>query len=160
EAATRALNAARDGDTITARGAFLQAARAFTDARDKLESPLMSSGLAVPFLASNVRAARTLAGIGTDLANAGESLTVAVDPEALQVIDGRLPIGEVRKVTPKLEDGAAALADARSRLDDLRTDPYLVEQVHDAVDKVYGQLARADREAGHAAAAAKLAPAI
>ncbi len=160
EAATRALTAARDGDTVTARGSFQQAAASFNDARDKLESPLTSTGLALPFLASNVRAARTLADIGTDLANAGESLTVAVDPEALKVVDGTLPIPEVRKITPKLRDGAAALSSARSRLDDLRADPYLVGQVRDAVDKVYGQLARADREARHAAAASLLAPAI
>ena len=83
-----------------------------------------------------------------------------MNPDALRVVDGRLPIDEVRKITPQLEDGAAALASARTRLDDLRADPYLVEQVRDAVDKVYGQLARADREAAHAAAAAKLAPAI
>ena len=61
----------------------------------------------VPFLASNVRAARTLADIGTDLANAGESLTAAVDPDALEVVDGRLPVEEVRKITPQLEHGAA-----------------------------------------------------
>jgi UDP-N-acetylmuramyl pentapeptide phosphotransferase/UDP-N-acetylglucosamine-1-phosphate transferase len=160
EQATQALNAARDGDTITAGGAFQQAAKSFTDASDKLGSPLTSTGLAVPFLASNVKAARTLADIGTDLADAGESLTAAVDPDALQVIDGRLPVEEVRKITPKLEHGATVLADARARLDDLRTDPYLVEPVKEAVDKVYRQLARADREAGHTAAAAKLAPAI
>ena len=102
----RALNAARDGDTITAQGSFEQAAQAFSDASEKLESPLTSTGLAVPFLASNVRAARTLAEIGTDLAGAGESLTTAVNPDALRVVDGRLPIDEVRKVTPQLEDGA------------------------------------------------------
>jgi hypothetical protein len=160
EEATTALNAARDGDTATARGAFEEAARSFSDAGDKLGSPLTATGLGVPFLSSNVNAARTLADIGTDLANAGESLAAAVDPDALEVVDGRLPGEEVRKVTPKLEEGAAVLADARARLDDLRTDPYLVPQVQDAVDKVYGQLARADREATHAAAAAKLAPAI
>jgi UDP-N-acetylmuramyl pentapeptide phosphotransferase/UDP-N-acetylglucosamine-1-phosphate transferase len=160
EAATRALNAARAGDSITAQGAFDQAARAFSDARDKLETPLASTGLTLPFLASNVRAARTLADIGTDLADAGESLTEAVDPDALQVVGGRLPIEEVTKITPQLEHGAAVLAHARARLDHLRDDPYLVAQVRDAVDKVYGQLARADREAQHAAAAARLAPAI
>lgn len=160
EAATRALGAARDGDTITARGSFEQAAQSFRDARDKLENPLTSTGLGIPFLASNVRAAQTLADIGTDLAEAGESLTAAVDPDALQVVDGRLPVEEVRKITPELDHGAAALADARARLDDLRRDPYLVEQVRDAVDKVYRQLARADREASHTSAAAKLAPAI
>ena len=160
ESATSALNAARDGDTITARGAFEQAAQAFSDARDKLESPVVSSGLTLPFLASNVRAARTLSEIGTDLANAGESLTAAADPDALQVIDGRLPVEEVRTITPKLERGAKVLTDARTRLDDLRADPYLVSQVREAVDKVYTQLARAEREANRAAAAAKLAPAI
>ena len=107
-----------------------------------------------------MRAARTLADIGTDLADAGESLTEAVDPDALQVVGGRLPIEEVTKITPQLEHGAAVLAHARARLDHLRDDPYLVAQVRDAVDKVYGQLARADREAQHAAAAARLAPAI
>ena len=160
EAATSGLNAARDGDTITARGAFNQATRSFSAARDKLESPLTSTGLGVPFLASNVRAARTLAELGTDLADAGEALTVAVDPDALKVVDGRLPVEEVVKITPQLEHGAAVLAHAHSRLDALRRDPYLVAPVRDAVDRVYAQLARADREAGHAAAAAKLAPAI
>jgi UDP-N-acetylmuramyl pentapeptide phosphotransferase/UDP-N-acetylglucosamine-1-phosphate transferase len=160
EQATRALNAARDGDTITARGSFQQAAASFADARDKLESPLTDTGRGIPFLASNVKAAQTLADIGTDLADAGESLTAAVNPDALQVIDGRLPVEEVQKITPELEAGAAALADARARLEGLRTDPYLVGELREAVDKVYGQLARADREAKHTAAAARLAPAI
>jgi UDP-N-acetylmuramyl pentapeptide phosphotransferase/UDP-N-acetylglucosamine-1-phosphate transferase len=160
EEATRALNAARDGDTITARGSFEQAAKSFSDARDKLEGPLANSGRGIPFLASNVRAAQTLADIGTDLANAGESLTAAVDPEALKVVHGRLPIEEVRKITPKLEHGASVLSDARARLDNLRNDPYLVQPVRDAVNKVYVQLAQADREAGHTAAAARLAPPI
>jgi UDP-N-acetylmuramyl pentapeptide phosphotransferase/UDP-N-acetylglucosamine-1-phosphate transferase len=160
EEATRALNAARDGDTITARGSFQQAAQSFSEASDKLGGPLASTGLAIPFYASNVRAARTLADIGTDLANAGSSLTAAVNPDALEVVDGRLPVEEVRKITPELEQGAAALANARARLDELRSDPYLVSQVQEAVDKVYGQLVRADREAQHASDAAKLAPAI
>jgi UDP-N-acetylmuramyl pentapeptide phosphotransferase/UDP-N-acetylglucosamine-1-phosphate transferase len=160
EQATRALNAARDGDTITARGSFDEAARSFSQARDKLDNPLTRTGLGIPFLASNVKAAQTLADIGTDLANAGETLTAAVDPDALEVVDGRLPVEEVRKIIPKLEQGAAVLSDARTRLEDLRSDPYLVDQVREAVDKVYGQLARADREAGRTAAAAHLAPAI
>jgi UDP-N-acetylmuramyl pentapeptide phosphotransferase/UDP-N-acetylglucosamine-1-phosphate transferase len=160
EEATRALNAARDGDTITARVAFAQAAKSFADARDKLESPLTSSGLGLPFLASNVRAAQTLADIGTDLAEAGTSLTTAVDPDALTVVDGRLPVQEVRRITPELDRGAAVLSDALARLNDIRTDPYLVGPVQDAVEKVHDQLARADREASRTAAAAKLAPEI
>ena len=120
----------------------------------------MAGGLAVPFLASNVHAARTLSEIGTDLANAGVSLTAAVDPEALEVVNGTLPLDEVRKITPKLERGSAALTSALTKLDTLRDDPYLLPQVTDAVDKVHGQLARAEAEASRVTAAAKLAPAI
>lgn len=160
EAASRGLAAARDGDTTTASAAFQQAAVAFAQARDKLESPLLSGGLAIPLLAPNVRAARTLAEIGTDLANAGEAVTAAVDPDALQVVDGRLPLEEVRTITPKLRKGAAALARANQRLNEVRDDPYLAPPVRDAVGKVHTQLAQANREAQHAAVAAELAPAI
>ena len=160
DAASKALTAARDGDTITAQGAFNEAAREFTAARDKLESPTLSGGLVVPFVASNVKAARTLADIGSDLATAGETITTAVHPEALQVVDGTLPIGEVREVGPKLEAGSAALTSALGKLDSLVDDPYLLPQVEDAVNKVHKQLAQAEGEARRAAAAAKLAPAI
>jgi UDP-N-acetylmuramyl pentapeptide phosphotransferase/UDP-N-acetylglucosamine-1-phosphate transferase len=160
EAASRALAAARDGDTITASAGFREAALTFERARDQLDSPTLAPGLAVPFLAPNVRAARTMAEIGADLANAGESVTIAVDPEALSVVNGRLPLEEVRKVTPKLRAGAGVLASAHRRLDDVRDDPYLLPPVRDAVRKVHAQLAQADREAQHAAAAAELASAI
>jgi UDP-N-acetylmuramyl pentapeptide phosphotransferase/UDP-N-acetylglucosamine-1-phosphate transferase len=160
EQATEALSAARDGDTVVAQAAFRQAAESFSDAGDKLSSPLATTGLAVPFLSSNLHAARTLASIGADLADAGDSLAEAIDPDSLEVVDGRLPVEEVRHVTPKLDEGATVLADALAKLDDLRGDPYLLPQIDDAVDKVYTQLARASREANHAAAAAKLAPAI
>ena len=121
---------------------------------------MLSGGLAIPLLASNVRAARTLADIGADLADAGESVTAAVDPAALEVVDGRLPLEEISRITPKLREGAAALERASRRLDEMQADPYLAAPVREAVDKVHTQLARADREAQHAAFAAKLAPAI
>ncbi|HXY92110.1 MAG TPA: DUF4012 domain-containing protein, partial [Acidimicrobiia bacterium] len=98
--------------------------------------------------------------IGTDLADAGKSVTAAVDPETLKVVDGRLPLEEVIRLTPKLHQGANALSSALARLDDVRDDPYLAPPVRDAVRKVHTQLAQATREAQHAAAAADLAPAI
>ncbi|MFN8024865.1 MAG: DUF4012 domain-containing protein [Acidimicrobiia bacterium] len=159
-AATRALNAARDGDTITAQGAFNEAAREFGAAADKLNSPTVTPSLGVPFLASNVRAARTLADIGTELANTGESLTVAINPESLEVTGGRLPLEEVAKVQPKLAEGSAALDDALARVRDVSDDPYLASPVRDAVVKIEKQLARAAREAKHANQSATLANAI
>ena len=158
--ATRALSAARDGDTILAQGAFNEAAREFAAAADKLGSPTVTPSLAVPFVASNVRAARTLADIGTELANTGESLTVAINPESLEVTGGRLPLEEVAKVQPKLAEGAAALDDALVQVRKVVDDPYLAEPVRDAVVKIEQQLARAAREAKHANDAANLASAI
>lgn len=160
DAASRGLSAARDGDTVAARAAFDDAAHEFGRARDRLESPVLSPGLAVPGVASNLRAARTLAGVGTDLANAGESLTAAVDPDALKVVGGRLPLPEVRRITPKLVAGSAVLTRALHHVEELRNDPYLAPPVRDAIDKIHHQLAQSEGEARRAAAAAVLAPAI
>ena len=162
EAATRALNAAREATRSPRRARSTRLPRRSRTHATSSRSPLTSTGLALPFLASNVSAARTLADIGTDLANAGESLTAAVRSR-------RAP-GRRRSPPDRRGDQDHAAARARgggrsptraARLDDLRDDPYLVAQVRDAVDKVYEQLAQADREARHAAAAAaELAPAI
>jgi hypothetical protein len=160
DSAVRGLNAARDGDTITAQGAFDTAAREFRAAADKLGSPTVTPSLGVPFVAANVHAARTLAEIGTDLATTGESLAVAINPDSLDVIDGRLPIEEVAKIRPKLAAGAGALEDALVRVQGVRDDAYVVGPVHDAVVKLERQLARAAKEARHADDASKLAGAL
>ena len=141
DAASRALAAARDGDTATARGSFDEAAQDFGRAHDKLSSSTLSGGLAVPFVASNVRVARTLSEIGTELSAAGVSITGAVHPDALKVVDGTLPVAEVRKVTPELEQGSTALTNALTKLDAVRDDPYLLPQVDDAIGKVHAELA-------------------
>ncbi|HUF85085.1 MAG TPA: DUF4012 domain-containing protein, partial [Acidimicrobiia bacterium] len=119
----------------------------------------VSGALLVPGLAPNLRAARTLAEIGLDLARAGERVTTAVDPTSLEVIDGRLPLEEVRRVTPALAAGAAALEHAIARLGAL-DDAYLISAVSEARDDIASQLGRATGEARRAVAAARVAPAI
>jgi UDP-N-acetylmuramyl pentapeptide phosphotransferase/UDP-N-acetylglucosamine-1-phosphate transferase len=158
-AATRALSAARDGDAILASGSFRRAALTFARAGEKLDSPWLSGGLAIPGLAPNMRAARELADIGADLARAGEEVTIAVRPEALEVIGGRVPIEEVRRITPRFDAGAQALSHALARIRVL-DDPYLISPVRDAIDKVERQLANANAEAQRGVAAAKLGPTI
>ena len=96
------LSAARDGDTAAARRAFRAAAHDFEAAHDDLNTPLVLPSLAVPYLASNMAAARSLAAIGSDLADAGGAVAGAVQPDALDVVGGRLPVEEVRAITPKL----------------------------------------------------------
>jgi UDP-N-acetylmuramyl pentapeptide phosphotransferase/UDP-N-acetylglucosamine-1-phosphate transferase len=158
-AASRALTAAREGDPILASGGFRQAALTFARAGDKLDSPWVSGGLAVPGIAPNMRAARELADIGTDLARAGQDVTTAVRPEALEIIGGRVPLEEVRRITPQLDAGSQALERALARIRVL-DDPYLIGPVRDAIDKVEGELAHAVGEARRGVAAAKLGPAV
>jgi hypothetical protein len=160
EHATHGLQLARDGRAQAATAEFRAAERAFADARSKLDSPLMLATLGVPYVASNVRAARALSKIGVDLADAGTSVAVSADPHRLAVVGGRLPLHAVRDLAPKLARGSDALDRALARLETIRNDPYLASPVRDAVDKVDVQLVRARREANNAAAAAVLAPAL
>jgi UDP-N-acetylmuramyl pentapeptide phosphotransferase/UDP-N-acetylglucosamine-1-phosphate transferase len=158
-AATRALSVAREGDAILASGYFRRAALTFARASDRLDSPWVAGGLAIPGLAPNMRAARELADVGVELARAGEDVTTAVRPEALEVIGGRVPLDEVRRITPKLTAGSQALARALARIRRL-DDPYLVSPVRDAIEKVTRELAHASGEAQRGLAAARLAPAV
>lgn len=159
EAASSALAAARDGDELEAELGFRQASAAFEEAHDRLGGWSISGALAVPGLASNLRAARTLADVGLELARAGERLTFAVDPASLEVIDGRLPLEEVRRVTPALEDGAVTLEEAVVRLRAI-DQPYLIPAITEALGELTSELSQATGEARRGAAAALLAPAI
>ena len=154
------LSAARDGDTAAARRAFRAAAHDFEAAHDDLNTPLVLPSLAVPYLASNMAAARSLAAIGSDLADAGGAVAGAVQPSALDVVGGRLPLEEVRAITPKLARATEVLDDAEHRLQEVRDDPYLLPKIRDAADDVHRELAKAAAEAGHATLAARLAPAL
>lgn len=154
------LSAARDGDTAAARRAFRAAAHDFAAAHDDLNTPLVLPSLAVPYLASNMAAARSLAAIGSDLADAGGDVAGAVQPSALDVVGGRLPVEEVRAITPKLARATEVLDDAERRLQEVRDDPYLLPKIRDAADDVHRELAKAAAEAGHATLAARLAPAL
>ena len=160
EHATKGLALARDGKANAAKAQFRAAGREFSAARSKLESPVMAATLAVPYVASNVRAARALSDIGVDLADAGTSVAAAADPEKLSVVDGRLPLDAVRALVPELQRGSDALDRALARLAAVRNDTNLAPPVRDAVDKVNVELTRARKEANNAAAAAVLAPSL
>jgi hypothetical protein len=159
-AAERGLDAARTGDAATAELQFRRAAGYFAEARDRLGALRYEPARLVPGVASNLRAARALADVGRDLAENGAAVTAAVVPEALAVVDGRVPLEEVRRVTPELQRAVRTLDQALVRLDAVVDEPYLLGPVRDAVDQVRPELARGAREARNTAAAARLAPAI
>ena len=146
DAASRGLSAARDGDTIIGAGRVQRGrTRRSGEAQDKLESPRSRPG-------SRCRSSRPTSEPRAPSPrsapispNRARSITVSVDPDALEVVDGRLPLEEVAKVTPALEQGSAALSNALHRVDSITDDPYLAPPVRDAIDKVHGQLVQAER---------------
>jgi len=158
-AAVRGLIAARDGDDPAAEAAFREAAGFFGLTRDRLGSVILTPGLVVPGLAPNLRAARALAEVGTDLATAGVTLTANVRTDKLEVVNGRVPLDEVRRVTPDFVNGARTLDHALARLREARG-PYLAGPVSEALAKLEVQLARAQHEARNSAASARLSSAI
>jgi hypothetical protein len=113
----------------------------------------------LPVVGSNVQAARELASVGVDLARAGEQTATRVDPDRLQVVDGGVPLDEVRRVTPDFERAARHLNRAVRRLGTI-DGAFLFSPVGNAVGKVDRELARASRDADDAVKAARLAPAI
>jgi hypothetical protein len=57
-----------------------------------------------------------------------------VDPDALEVVGGGLPVEEVVRVTPVHEEGSVALTAAHAELVVVADVPYLVGPVVEAVD--------------------------
>lgn len=159
-AAQRGLAAARGGDAARAEVEFRRAAAEFAQARDDLGSLKYEAARVVPGIAPNLHATRALADIGFDLASNGAVVTSTVVPEALTVVDGRIPLEEVERVTPALTRGADTLERSLARLRGIADDPYLLGPVRDAITTVRTELKRGAREARNTADAARLAPAI
>jgi UDP-N-acetylmuramyl pentapeptide phosphotransferase/UDP-N-acetylglucosamine-1-phosphate transferase len=159
-AAERGLVAARRGDAANAEFAFREASGHFTEAADRMGRFTLAPARAVPGVAPNVRAAKTLAEVGRDLSHAGEVVAATVVPENLEVVDGQLNIDEIKRIQPALAQASGVLDDALARVHDVAKEPYLLEPVREAVREVERQLGRSAGEARRTAAAAKLAPAL
>jgi hypothetical protein len=153
------IDAARRGDAKTAHARFAAAGDVFDDVRDSLDSPLISPSLVLPVIGANLHATRELASIGSDLARTGEQTAARVDPDRLQVVDGTVPLDEVRRVTPDFERASRQLSRSVRRLDSI-DNAFLVSPVSKVLGKVDRELKVASHDADDAVTAARLAPAI
>lgn len=154
-----ALASAQRGDQAAAAASFDRAARGFARERRRLDGRFTSLGLAVPGLASNLRAARVLVDIGADLSRVGGGVARAADPEHLRVSGGQVPLQEVTRVAPELGRGARALRAAQQRMHGVGA-TYLLPPIRSAVDELSARLDGATRDADQAARAAELVPAM
>lgn len=157
--ARAALASVQQGDQTAAAASFDRAARGFEREQRRLDGGLTSLGLAVPGLASNLRAARTLTDIGSDLARTGSRVARVTSPDRLRVTGGQVPLEEIERIAPELDSGARSLRVARRRVRAVGG-TYLVPPIRSAVDELSERLDGAARDANQAAQAARLVPAM
>ena len=153
------LRYAERGERGRAAGAFDRSTREFERARDQLGGPVVSAGLVVPGLGANVRVARTVTALGSRLSRSGSHLVRAVDPNALRIRQGQVPIKELGRVAPDLARGARTLRTSLNAVEAINQ-AYLTPQVRSAVETLRDRLVRASRGADQAAEGAQLIPAI
>jgi UDP-GlcNAc:undecaprenyl-phosphate/decaprenyl-phosphate GlcNAc-1-phosphate transferase len=155
-AAERALDGVSARNTTSAGAAFDDAGRHFGDADRGLRGPLVSLGLGIPGLASNLRASRTLAAVGQDLSLAGGRAAAVLDGRTVDVASGSVPVDELARLEETLSDGADVLGRAHDRLAAIAR-PFLVPPLHQAVREMDFRLERGTTRLRRAATGVGLA---
>ena len=159
ERAETAIALARQGDAEGAAEAFRQAGAHFSEAERRLSTPLVSLSRAVPFVSSNLLAARTLVDVGSDAARSGDELMAVFAPGRLRVESGSVPLDELRKAAPVVTDAAKVLREDLERVDDAG-ESFLVPPLRRGIEQFQSVAGRMVEDTGRAAEAVQLVPAI
>ena len=151
------LAAANQADARRSAAHFERARIQFARARGHLGSPMVSLGLAIPGLSSNLEASRALAGIGERLSAAGAQVPTVAEVSQVRVANGSLPIDQLRRLAPTLADVATLLRSSRDRL--TQGDwHYLLPPLRRAVDGMVVRLREGTEAAEVASQSAHLLP--
>jgi UDP-N-acetylmuramyl pentapeptide phosphotransferase/UDP-N-acetylglucosamine-1-phosphate transferase len=159
DAALAGLDEARAGHVEAAQARFAAARAEFAAARSRLANPLVHVGDVLPVVAPNLRSARTLAAVGSDLSSTAVAVARKADADELRVVDGRFPVEQSRSIGEALGQARTTMERALRRLDDARS-PYLVGPLADARDQVRDQLADVRSSVDVAAEATRLLPSL
>lgn len=152
-----ALESVGEGDAQFTARKFAEAESHFTVAQRRLEGPLVSLGLGIPGLSTNLHAARSLISEGRRLAATGSDIARMVDGAQIKVQGGRVPVGDVRALGPKLASAAAAMRQAERALE--RMDhPFLAPPIDRAVDEIRERVVKERPTLERAAAGVRLLP--
>lgn len=114
--ATAALRAVRDAEPGRTRAAFARAEALFGRAQSRLDNPFVSLGLVVPGVSTNLRATRTLADAGRELAAEGARLATAADVAGIRIKAGSVDLDQLARLAPDLEEASRALTAVQERL--------------------------------------------
>ncbi len=150
-----ALAAARGGDSLAAAASFNEAARLLSRAENRLEGPLPRLSLVIPVVSGNVRAARTVLDVGTELSLTGERL-VGTMGSGVPVQSGSVPLDDLRRAASEIEHANDVVRTGHQRVRGAAR-AYLVPPLRDVVDQLEDTLSTAARPSALAAEAAGMA---
>ena len=159
DAANQALDAFRAGDSQASAALFREATEHLAQADRRLDGPLVSLGLIVPGLSSNLHASRTLVSVGEELAGAGINLAEVADIEMADSGGGNIPLDRLKALTPALERSVVVVERARRMVSDLQVN-FLLPPLADAVHDLSDRLERETSSTALAAESARRLPAI
>ena len=158
-AAEQAVSALGSGDAEASAAAFERAGKSFAEADRHLRGPLVSVGLAVPVLSSNLHASRTLVSIGRRLSSTGTRLSAISDGSTVKVQDGAVSLDEVRRLTPTLERAARDVRRSSREVADIDRS-FLIPPIHRAMGDLETRLAKETVTTDRAAESARLLPGL
>ncbi len=159
DAAKQAVEALRAGDAQVSADLFLQASDQLATADKRLRSPLVSLGLLVPGLSSNLQASRTLVSVGEQLAVAGVDLADLAEVNLTGSGEGDVTLDELRRLSPALDRAADVVASSKRRVGGLQLN-FLLPPVSDAARELSTRLDRDLRSTALSADSARLLPTI
>ena len=157
--AKQAVDALRVGDTPAATVLFDRAADQLGTADARLRGPLVSLGLLVPGLSSNLHAARTLVSVGEELAVAGVDLAEVAEIDVLGSGGGDVTLTHLKDLTPALERAVTVVESSQRRVGRLQEN-FLLPPLSDAVRELSTRLERDVNSTILGAQSARLLPAI
>lgn len=139
-AASSGLDAARKGEGPDAARVLNDASGEFARARRQLDAWWARPALAVPVVARQSRALRTMAASGAELSRAGARTAGAADTSGLQLVGGAVPLDRLEALRAPTRGAFSALALADARLAEVRS-PWLVGPLASRLDTLSTKVA-------------------
>ncbi|HUP70281.1 MAG TPA: DUF4012 domain-containing protein [Acidimicrobiales bacterium] len=158
-AASSGLDAARKGKGPDAARMLNDASRAFAKARRQLDSWWARPAMAVPVVARQSRALRTMAASGAELSRAGARTAEAADTSDLQLVNGAVPLDRLEALRLPTRAAFSSLAVADARLAEVRS-PWLVDPLASRLDTLSTKVARGRSAVRSAMRALEIAPGL
>lgn len=157
--ATTGLESARRGDGPAAATQLSKAGTSFAKARSHLDAWWARPALAVPGVARQSRALRTMAAAGVALARTGTRAVAAVDTDGLSLANGTVPLDRLQALRGPTKEAFAALALADARLDQVAS-PWLVSPIAGRLATLSARVDKARAGVRGAMVAFDVAPAL